>query len=75
MAAFGATFVVRTENFVALGGNPPKRFVVLAFDSMDKAKAWNASAAQQEVNAIRMKSSSSRSFNPSRATHGIFDFY
>jgi hypothetical protein len=42
---------------------------------MDKAKAWNASAAQQEVNAIRMKSSSSRSFNPSRATHGIFDFY
>jgi len=29
---------------------------------MDKAKAGNASAAQQEVNAIRMKSSNSRSF-------------
>ncbi len=63
MAAFpDAKFVVRTENIVGLDGTPPKRFVVIAFDSMDKAKAWNASAAQQEVDAIRMKSSNSRSF-------------
>jgi hypothetical protein len=37
-------------------GTPPKRFVVIAFDSMDKAKAWSASAAQQEVDAISAKS-------------------
>jgi uncharacterized protein (DUF1330 family) len=63
MAAFpDAKFVIRTQNITALDGTPPKRFVVIAFDSMDQAKAWNASAGQQEVNAIRMKSSNSRSF-------------
>src|SRR5277367_1876239 len=36
---FGGKFVVRTENIVALDGPPPKRYIVLAFNSMDKAKA------------------------------------
>jgi uncharacterized protein (DUF1330 family) len=61
-AAFGGKFVVRTSDIVALDGTPPKRIVVIAFDSMEKAKAWDASPAQQEVNAIRLKSSKSRSF-------------
>jgi uncharacterized protein (DUF1330 family) len=62
VVAFGGKFVARTENIVDLDGTPPKRFVVIAFDSMDKAKAWDASAAQQEVDAIRTKSTNSRSF-------------
>jgi uncharacterized protein (DUF1330 family) len=62
ITAFGGKFVVRTENIAGLDGTPPKRFVVIGFDSMDKAKAWDASAAQQEVDAIRMKSTKSRSF-------------
>jgi uncharacterized protein (DUF1330 family) len=59
---FGGKFVVRTENIVSLDGTPPKRFVVIAFDSMDKAKAWDRSSLQGEVNAIRKKSTKSRTF-------------
>ena len=60
--AFGGKYVIRTENIVGVIGTPPKRFVVIAFDSMDKAKAWSASAAQQEVDAIAAKSMNSRRF-------------
>jgi uncharacterized protein (DUF1330 family) len=60
--AFGGKFIVRTEKIVELDGVPPKRLVVIAFDSIDKAKAWNDSAAQKEVNEIRAKSTNSRSF-------------
>jgi uncharacterized protein (DUF1330 family) len=60
--AFGGKFIARTENIVALDGTPPKRFVVLAFDSIDKAKAWDSSPLQGEVNAIRKKSTKSRTF-------------
>jgi uncharacterized protein (DUF1330 family) len=59
---FGGKFLTRTENIVALDGTPPKRFVVIAFDSMDKAKAWDKSPLQGEVNAIRKKSTKSRTF-------------
>jgi len=61
-AAFGGKNVVVSENVVGLDGTPPNRFVIIAFDGMDKAKAWYASAAQQEVNAIRAKSANSRVF-------------
>ena len=60
--AFGAKFIVRTENIVGFDGTPPKRFVVIGFDSMDKAKAWYNSAAQQEVENIRKQSTTSREF-------------
>jgi uncharacterized protein (DUF1330 family) len=59
---FGGKFIVRTENVVALDGPAPKRFVVIAFDSMDKAKAWDKSPLQDEVNAIRKKSTKSRTY-------------
>jgi uncharacterized protein (DUF1330 family) len=59
---FGGKFVARTENIVALDGAAPKRFVLIAFDSMDKAKAWDKSPLQDEVNAIRRKSTKSRTF-------------
>ena len=59
---FGGKFIIRTENVVALDGVAPKRFVVIAFDSMDKAKAWDKSPLQDEVNAIRKKSTKSRTY-------------
>jgi uncharacterized protein (DUF1330 family) len=59
---FGGKFVIRTDNISALDGTPPKRFVVIAFDSAEKAKAWDKSPAQDEVNAIRKKSTQSRTF-------------
>jgi uncharacterized protein (DUF1330 family) len=61
-AAFGGKFIVRTDNIIAGDGPAPKRFVIIAFDSLAKAKAWDASAAQQEVTAIRLKSTKSRQF-------------
>jgi uncharacterized protein (DUF1330 family) len=59
---FGGKFIARTENVVALDGMAPKRFVVIAFESMDKAKAWDKSPLQNEVNAIRKKSTKSRTY-------------
>jgi uncharacterized protein (DUF1330 family) len=62
LAAFGGQYLVRSENAVAIDGTPPKRFVVIAFDSMDKAKAWSTAPAQKEVDAVRMKATKSRQF-------------
>jgi hypothetical protein len=39
MAASGGKYVIRTENILALDGAPPKRFIVIEFDSIEKAKA------------------------------------
>jgi uncharacterized protein (DUF1330 family) len=62
MAALGGRFVVRTENITALDGTPPKRLVVIQFDNVEKAKAWNATPQVAEINAIRAKATKSRSF-------------
>jgi uncharacterized protein (DUF1330 family) len=60
--AFGGKFVIRTENIVGIDGTPPKRFVVIGFDTMEKAKAWDDSPGQREVKAILDKSAKARSF-------------
>jgi uncharacterized protein (DUF1330 family) len=62
MAPFGGHVVAASENIVPIDGTPPKRFAIIAFDSMDKAKVFDASAAQQEINAARRKTTKSRSF-------------
>ena len=62
LASFGGQYIVRTENVTSLDGVPPQRFVVIAFDSMDKAKAWSSAAPQKEVDALRMRSTKSRQF-------------
>ena len=61
-AAFGGNFVVRTENITPLDGVAPKRFLLIAFDSVEKANAWNASPAMKDVNEGRIRSTKSRSF-------------
>lgn len=61
-AEHGGQFIARTEKITGLDGDVPKRFVIIAFDSVEKAKAWDSSPAQAEVNAIRKKSTKSRSF-------------
>jgi len=60
--AFGGKYIIRTSKMTALDGTPPQRFVVIAFDSVEKAKAWDASPAQKEVNDLRKKSTKSRVF-------------
>jgi uncharacterized protein (DUF1330 family) len=58
----GGQFIIRTEKFTPAAGTPPKRLVVIAFDNMDKLKAWADSPLQKEVDAIREKSTKSREF-------------
>ena len=60
--AAGAAFLVGTDKITSLDGTPPARFVLLKFDSPEKAMAWHNSAAQKEVDAIRAKSTDSLSF-------------
>jgi uncharacterized protein (DUF1330 family) len=62
IAASGATFVIRTDKITSLDGTPQARFILLKFDSVEQAQAWHNSAAQKEVDAIRLKASDSLSF-------------
>ena len=38
--AAGGHFVIRSQKFTSLDGNPPERLVILAFDSVEKAQAF-----------------------------------
>ena len=59
----GGRFVVRTSKAIALdGSSAPNRFVVIAFDSEQQARAWHASEPIKEVNAVRAKATKSRAF-------------
>ena len=62
MAAFGGKYIVRTENITPLTGTAPKRFVVIAFDSLAKAQGWQASATQKEIQAAINKAAPQRNF-------------
>jgi uncharacterized protein (DUF1330 family) len=61
-ATAGGSYIARTNNITSLDGTAPKRLVIIAFDNMDKAKAWYASPAQKEVDALRTKTTKSRVF-------------
>jgi uncharacterized protein (DUF1330 family) len=62
LAELGGRYVVRTETTTALDGVPPKRFVLMAFDSKEKAEAWNNAPDIKATNAIRSKTTKSSSF-------------
>jgi uncharacterized protein (DUF1330 family) len=62
LASFGGRYVIRTEKITPLDGTAPKRFVVIAFDSMEKAMAWKASASSKEVDVIRDRTTKSTQF-------------
>ena len=59
---FGGKFLARTDRVEPSDGYPPQRYVLIAFDNLDKAKAWRDSAAMKEIWAIQEKSSHSRIF-------------
>jgi uncharacterized protein (DUF1330 family) len=58
----GGRYDIRTSDVTGLDGTPPKRFVLIAFDSVEKAQAWHNSSAQKEIDALRAKSTDSLSF-------------
>ena len=59
LAGFGGKYMVRSQDITAVEGVAPKRFVVIAFDTPEHAKAWSE---QPGPKAIRAKTAKSRSF-------------
>jgi uncharacterized protein (DUF1330 family) len=62
MPASGGHYVIRSDKITSLDGPPPQRLIVIAFDSMEQAQAWHNSASQKEIDALRIKSTTSLSF-------------
>jgi uncharacterized protein (DUF1330 family) len=62
IAASNGHYVIRGGKSVSIEGDPPKRFVVIAFDSVEKAKAWEDSPAYDAIKPIRHSSAKSRVF-------------
>jgi uncharacterized protein (DUF1330 family) len=60
--AEGGHYIVRSQKFIRLDGNPPQRLIIIKFDSVEKAQAYENSAVLKEVTAARMKSTNSLSF-------------
>jgi uncharacterized protein (DUF1330 family) len=59
----GGRYIARTNKITALdGGAPPERFIAYAFDSAEKAQAFNNSEYMKKVSVIRNKTTQSRSF-------------
>jgi uncharacterized protein (DUF1330 family) len=62
LAAAGGHYIVRAKTIASLDGTPPQRFVLIAFDNIEKAQAWSNLPATEEISAARMKSTDSLSF-------------
>jgi uncharacterized protein (DUF1330 family) len=60
--AEGGQYIIRSQDFTPLDGNPPERLIIIKFDSVEKAQAWGNSAVVKDVTAARMKSTNSLSF-------------
>ncbi len=53
---------MRGGRTAALEGAPPKRFVIVAFESMEQARAWYDSPAYAAIRPLRQSASVSRAF-------------
>jgi uncharacterized protein (DUF1330 family) len=62
LAPFEYHYVVRGGKTQSLEGEPPKRIVVIAFDSAEKARAWYDSPAYAAIKPIRQSAAKSRIF-------------
>jgi uncharacterized protein (DUF1330 family) len=62
LAPFNGHYIVRGGKIQAVEGEAPKRFVVIAFDSAEKAKSWEDSPAYEAIKPIRHSSAKSRVF-------------
>ncbi len=63
LAPYNGHFLVRGGKIESVEGTAPKdRFVVIAFDSVEKARAWEDSPAYEAIKPIRRSSASSRLF-------------
>ena len=63
IAAYGGRFLVRGGDPVRLEGDRPMhRFVVLGFDSPERASDWYCSEEYGPVKALRLKSATTHAF-------------
>jgi uncharacterized protein (DUF1330 family) len=62
LAPFNGRYVVRGGKTTPLEGDAPKRVVVIAFDSVEKAQAWENSPAYEAIKPLRLSSAKSRVF-------------
>jgi len=62
LTELGGRYIIRSTTMTAIDGTPPARFVVLAFDSKEKAQGWADAPDIKAINAIRMKTTKSSSF-------------
>jgi uncharacterized protein (DUF1330 family) len=59
---YGGRFLVAGGKLTALEGDVPQRFVIIAFDSVEKARAWYDSPAYQELVPVRQRASKTTLF-------------
>ena len=62
LAAFNHHYVVGGSKTQSLEGEPPKGVVVIAFDSVEKAREWYDSPAYAAIRPIRQRAARSRIF-------------
>ncbi len=63
LTPFNHQYLVRSNKIQSLEGEPPKGgIVVIAFDSVEKARAWYDSPAYAAIRPIRQKAAKSRIF-------------
>ena len=62
VAQYNGHYIIRGGKSKSIEGDAPKRFVVLAFDSMEKAEAWEDSPEYDAIKGIRHSSAKSRVF-------------
>jgi uncharacterized protein (DUF1330 family) len=62
VAPFNGQYLVRGGKIHPVEGDAPKRFVVIAFESAEKAVAWEYSPAYEAIKPIRHSSAKSRIF-------------
>ena len=62
LVPFNGHYIIRGGNPQAVEGTPPQRFVVIAFDSVEKARAWEDSPAYEAIKPIRHSSATSTVF-------------
>jgi uncharacterized protein (DUF1330 family) len=59
---YGGRYLVRGGATQSFAGEAPKRVVVLAFDNMERAKAWYDSPAYEALKPLRDKAGRARIF-------------
>ncbi len=62
MAAFNGHYIIRGGKNLSIEGDAPKHFVVIQFESFEKAQAWENSPAYEAIKPIRHSSAKSRVF-------------